>query len=89
MLFPSQRKDRERVHPEPITLLDKDVTGHPILGGRQSLMPGRWAGRRDEDSERQDYIVPSDYALGEISRLHYCICRERAGILIDGQEASV
>ena len=43
--FPSQRKDWERVPPEPVTLLDKDVTGHSALCGWQSPMPGKWAGR--------------------------------------------
>lgn len=75
--FPSQRKDWERVPPEPVTLVDKDVTGHSALCGWQ--VPHAWKVGwpiGDEDSEREDYIVPSDYALGEISRLHYCVRRE-------------
>lgn len=70
-------QDWERGHPEPVTLLDKDAAGHSALCGWQSPPPGRWAGRWVMKTvSGEDYIVPSDYALGAISRLYYCIRRE-------------
>lgn len=74
---PSQRQDWERDRPEPVTLLDKDAPGHLALCGWQSSTPAKWAGLLVMKTvSGEDYIVPSDYALGEISRLYYCIWRE-------------
>lgn len=45
MPFPSRGGRGGRVdQSEPVTLLDKDMSGHLALRGWQSSVPGRWAG---------------------------------------------
>ena len=59
-----------------MTLLDK---GHAwaFTSSRLAIcMSGRWAGRLMKTVSGDGYCVPSDYGLGEISRLRYCIWRE-------------
>lgn len=71
----SQGQGWEGDQPEPVTVLDKDVAGHRLFEAG-SPHAGRWAVRLMKTVSGDDYIVPSDYGLGEISRLHDRLWRE-------------
>ena len=58
----SRGQDCERGQPEPMTLLDRDVTRHSALCGWQYPTPGRWAGQwMVKTASGDDCIAPSDY----------------------------
>lgn len=59
----SPGQDCKRGQPEPVTLLDKDVTRHSALCGWQYPTLGRWAGLwMVRTASGDDCIAPSDHA---------------------------